>query len=157
RVSNISEIETPTPGLRDSKKTKKIMSGIAGAGIALGLAWAFLIELYLDRSIRRPADIERTLRLPLFLSIPRLKGISGPSVSGLTDRPLLPGPSGTSPAANSGSTSLQLATIPTESQLALNPFYETLRDRLINYFDTLNVRHKPKLVAVTGLGKDSGV
>lgn len=157
RVSNISEIEKPTPALKDSKKTKKIMMGIAGAGIALGFAWAFLIELYLDRSIRRPADIERTLRLPLFLSIPRLKGLTGPGVSSLKHTPLLPGPGGTSAAAGAGSASLQLATLPTESQLALNPFYETLRDRLINYFDTLNVRHKPKLVAVTGLGKDSGV
>jgi len=152
RVSNISQIETPTPGLKDSKKTQKIMAGIAGAGIALGLGWAFAIELFLDRSIRRPADIERTLRLPLFLSIPRLKGIAAPSVSSMSNRPLLPGPSGKSTDSNS-----QLAVIPTESELALNPFYETLRDRLINYFDTLNVRHKPKLVAVTGLGKGTGV
>jgi Mrp family chromosome partitioning ATPase len=39
----------------------------------------------------------------------------------------------------------------------LTAFHETLRDRLISYFDTLNVRHKPKLVAVTGLGRDAGV
>src|SRR5207244_9721188 len=32
----------------------------------------FLTELYLDRSVKRPAEIEIKIGLPLFLSIPRL-------------------------------------------------------------------------------------
>ena len=40
-------------------------------GILGGLALkAFLIEFYLDRSVKRPTEIERKLKIPLFLSIP---------------------------------------------------------------------------------------
>ena len=87
------------------------------AGIALGLAWAFLIEFYFDRSVRRPGDIERDLRIPLFLSIP-------------------------DSARNGHSRGI---------------FHETLRDRLIGFFESINLTHKPKLVAVTGIGRHAGV
>jgi Mrp family chromosome partitioning ATPase len=40
---------------------------------------------------------------------------------------------------------------------ALDPFHETLRDRLLAYFESRNLTHKPKLVAVTGLARDAGV
>ena len=40
---------------------------------------------------------------------------------------------------------------------ALAPFYETLRDRLIAYFEMLNLTHKPKLVALTSCHKGAGV
>jgi len=160
QVSNISVIQSPTPAYRDWSKKTKVVGGIAAGGIALGLAWAFLIELYFDRSVRRPADIERTLGLPLFLSIPRI-GQNGKSKSTTL---LLPAPSvGTGSAATASSspadtsTSLALSTANDNAALALNPFHETLRDRLISYFDSLNLRHKPKLVAVTGVGKDAGV
>ena len=45
-------------------------------------------------------------------------------------------------------------------QNRLNPlhrFYEGLRDRLIVYFETRNLNHKPKLVAVTSCGNGAGV
>ncbi len=147
RAPNIIQIETPTPPVKNSKKAHKLLAGIVVGGFALGLAWAFAIELFFDRSVRRPADIERTLRLPLFLSIPLLSGKQ--AKPGSRDLPRLPGP-----ASAKGS---ELATVVEGADLALTPYYETLRDRLISYFDTLNVRHKPKLVAVTGLGKDTGV
>ena len=38
--------------------------------IGMGLGLAFLIDLFLDRSMKRSSDIERHLRLPVFLSIP---------------------------------------------------------------------------------------
>ncbi len=149
RAPNIIQIETPTPPLKNSDKLHKILAGILVGGFALGLAWAFAIELFFDRTVRRSADIERTLRLPLFLSIPKLGG------GDRTDKnqKLLPGPAGAKGAGESS----QLSLMPGGSELALNPYYETLRDRLISYFETLNVRHKPKLVAVTGLGKNTGV
>jgi hypothetical protein len=43
---------------------------LAFGGIVAGLAWAFLIELVLDRSVKRPIEIESKLKVPLFLSIP---------------------------------------------------------------------------------------
>src|SRR5690606_17848761 len=39
----------------------------------------------------------------------------------------------------------------------LHAFHETLRDRLIGYFENKGLTHKPKLVAVTGLTHASGV
>jgi uncharacterized protein involved in exopolysaccharide biosynthesis len=54
KVSNISLIQTPSPAFIDPNKTLKIAGGIVAGGIGLGLAWAFLIELLLDRSVRRP-------------------------------------------------------------------------------------------------------
>ncbi len=152
RVSNISMIEAPTRPARDSKKQSKMLIGIAVGGIVLGLIWAFLIDIVLDRTVRHSADIERNLKLPLFLSIPKVKthrALVGGKASGLA----LPAPELSKQHPQPTALSLQKE----ESDLALNPYYETLRDRLISYFETLNVRHKPKLVAVTGLGKDSGI
>ena len=39
---------------------------------------------------------------------------------------------------------------------ALRPFHETLRDRLVAYFEMLNLTHKPKLVAVTSCTEGAG-
>ena len=152
-VSNISMIESPTRPVRDWKKKSKILGGLAIGGLAFGLAWAFAIELFIDRSIRRSADIERALKLPLFLSIPKIK-THGDLVGGKSSGLALPAPNKSS---QNTPPSTELSIKSKTSELALNPFYETLRDRLISYFDTINVTHKPKLVAVTGMGKDSGV
>ena len=40
---------------------------------------------------------------------------------------------------------------------ALRPFHETLRDRLVSYFEEIGLTHKPKLVAVTGCDDGAGV
>ena len=72
KVSNINQIQAPTMPTSDRSKVLKIPAAILGGGIALGLVWAFLIELLLDRSVRRPVDFERTIGIPLFLSIPSL-------------------------------------------------------------------------------------
>jgi Mrp family chromosome partitioning ATPase len=40
---------------------------------------------------------------------------------------------------------------------SLAPYCETLRDRLIGYFESVNLTHKPKLIGLTGIGKDTGV
>jgi Mrp family chromosome partitioning ATPase len=39
----------------------------------------------------------------------------------------------------------------------LRPFFETLRDRMMTYFEMINLTHKPKLVAVTSCGAGAGV
>lgn len=154
RVSNISQIQTPTPPFKDWKKMYQILAGIAGSGFVIGLGWAFLIELYLDRSIRRPNDVERALQLPLFLSIPKTKARKAKKQRA-RKKSADEAHGGAWPAGD------QLTVVPPETgdprMPALNPFHETLRDRLISYFDSLNLRHKPKLIAVTGLGRNSGV
>jgi len=117
RALNIAEIQTPTPPRIDMIRQWKLLGGIAGGGLAIGIVWAFLIEFYFDHSIRRPQDVERILRIPLFLSIPDF-GRNGHN---------------------------------------RRVFHETLRDRLIGYFESRNLTHRPKLLAVTGVGRSAGV
>jgi uncharacterized protein involved in exopolysaccharide biosynthesis/Mrp family chromosome partitioning ATPase len=148
KVQNINLLQTPSAPYRQPLDAKKI--GLcAVAGILTGLVWAFLLELYLDRSVRRPADLARMLRAPLFLTIPKMK-IEAETMA-------LAAPDAKSP----GATSTELVPAGAKKSRArgnsLQPFHETLRDRLIGYFESRNLTHKPKLVAVTGLGHDSGV
>ncbi len=70
RVSNISRIQAPSPPFLDvSVLVKAVALSLVGS-IAAGIALAFLIELCLDRSLRRSAEIETLLGLSLFASIP---------------------------------------------------------------------------------------
>jgi succinoglycan biosynthesis transport protein ExoP len=150
KVSNITQIQTPSSPFRAPMKLKPM--GLAAAmGIFIGFGWAFLIEMYFDRSVRRPKDLERLMRAPLFLSIPRL---------GTRDLALrLEAPS--RPALTGGSDHVNGSTPPEPVSLgridAFAAFHETLRDRLIGYFESRNLTHKPKLVAVTGLRRGAGV
>lgn len=145
RVSNISLIESPTPPKQNWGKKIKLLGGLCFGGVAAGLAWALLIELFMDRSIRRPADVARWLQLPLFLSIPKVSKMADANEA----KRALP--------ASSDSKAPHPTPATSEQGESLSPFHETLRDRLISYFDSLDVRHKPKLVAVTGIGKNTGI
>jgi Mrp family chromosome partitioning ATPase len=153
KVSNISVIQTPTPPAVDPGKTAKIAGGIAAGGLALGVAWAFLIEMLLDRSIRRPAEVERLLRIPLFLSIPR----SGPPPRRGWRRKRQAQTNTKGTAENAAVVLLAGGSRVDPPTAPLNPYFETLRDRLIGYFESRNLTHKPKLVAMTGIAPDSGV
>ena len=147
KVSNISQIQAASPAFREQINFKKPATAILG-GLAAGLVWAFLIELYFDRSVRRPGELAKLVRAPLFLSIPELKAgaktrSKGPqlALTGGTDAEI----AGSEPVA------------PSSGAAALMPFHETLRDRLISFFESKNLTHKPKLVAVTGVLDAAGV
>ena len=129
-VSNISEIQKPSPPSRDRIAATRLLGLICGAGIFLGIGWAFATELFLDRTVKQPADIERLVHPAFFLAIPSL-GKAG---------------------RVNGSRALALT-----ADQALIPFHDTLRDRLSTYFESKGLRHKPKMVAVTGVGIGSGV
>jgi succinoglycan biosynthesis transport protein ExoP len=151
KVSNISQIQTPSPPQADLKKKLQITLGLAVGGIALGFGWSLLIEFYLDRSVRRPVDVERMLGLPLFLSVPALKRKKQARSAKAQASP---------EQVSDASTALARTTEQFASQddaLLLHTFHETLRDRLISYFESRNLTHKPKLLAVTGLDRGSGV
>ena len=70
KVINMSQVESPTPPGLDYKKMMKLVGMVLAGCIGLGLGLAFLIDLFLDRSLKRVSEVERHLRLPVFLSIP---------------------------------------------------------------------------------------
>jgi uncharacterized protein involved in exopolysaccharide biosynthesis/Mrp family chromosome partitioning ATPase len=158
KAPNISIIQSPTPpGKGWSKAFKKKVAMVAAGGVLGGLALAFLTELFLDRSIKRPTDIEAKLRLPLFISIPNIgkngHGQRAPMAGG---RHLQLNDAADDSAANKKAVD-QTGVAPWDRRYSLRRYYEGLRDRLIVYFETRNLTHKPKLVAVTSCGKGAGV
>jgi hypothetical protein len=146
RMPNISIVQTPSPAVRVAIDVKKLVIGLAAGGFAVATAIALLIELVLDRTVKRSLELERRLRIPLLLSIPYL----GPGNQRLRLHD----------AGHDSETALQerarsdLAN--TEDGDALRPFCEAIRDRLGVFFEANNMSHKPKLVAVTGLAKNAG-
>ena len=152
-VSNISEIQSPSSPIKAKSKRIMIVPGLAAAGVCLGIAWAFLVELYLDRTVRRPIEIERKLNLPLFLSIP--------VVDRSFKKKLHKSPNQEKPAVASSANGKEALSARNKREnlvtQALQPYYATLRDRLIGFCENRNITHKPKLIAVTGLAKGSGV
>ncbi len=157
KVSNISIIQSPTPPLLGwSKKIEKTVSLLAASGILAGLALAFLMELVLDRSVKRPSEIETKLGLPLFISIPdaQRNGYGKRAWRIGAGRLLLHNAPGN--AAGRGMPA-GTSIAPWDREHPLRRFYEGLRDRLIVYFEVRNAVHKPKLVAVTSCGAGAGV
>jgi hypothetical protein len=141
RMPNISIVQAPSPATKVTKDVKKFVIGLAGGGIGIGIAIALLIELVLDRTVKRSFELEQRLRIPLLMSIPDFGSNGAP---------------------------LRLHDAGHDSQLAgdensrddggelLRPFCEAIRDRLGLFFELNNMAHKPKLVAVTGLAKNAG-
>jgi uncharacterized protein involved in exopolysaccharide biosynthesis/Mrp family chromosome partitioning ATPase len=160
--SNISQVEAPTPPARILNKFNKIIAGIFFGGLAVAFALPFVIELYLDRSLKRPLDVQARLGLPFFVSIPLMNGNGGSrALKNVKKMALLPGK--TEKAGERATAGPQPAPL-TNGHLALwekshglEPFYETLRDRLMTFFEMINLTHKPKLVAVTSCREGAGV
>jgi uncharacterized protein involved in exopolysaccharide biosynthesis/Mrp family chromosome partitioning ATPase len=152
KAPNIGIIQSPSPPVKQwPKKLKKMAAILAVGGIAAGLALAFLIEMFLDRSLKRPVEIETKLGLPLFISIPDFTKNGYPRTKIKGKNPLLL----TETAGKDASENIALA--PWNRQHPLRRFCEGLRDRLIVHFEVKNVTHKPKLVAVTSCAKGAGV
>jgi succinoglycan biosynthesis transport protein ExoP len=144
RMPNISVVQTPLPATKFKRNIKNFVIGLAGGGIALGVAMALLIELVLDRTVKRSTELEQRLRIPLLLSIPNLSS-NGHRLR-LHD-------SGQNSPFEEGSAEALSALDDGE---LLRPFCEAIRDRLGLYFEMNHMSHKPKLVAVTGLAKNAG-
>jgi Mrp family chromosome partitioning ATPase/uncharacterized protein involved in exopolysaccharide biosynthesis len=163
KTPNIKWIETPSPPGRDWSNANKRVRTIAFGGVFAGLAWAFLIEFLLDRSVRRPIEIETKLKLPLFLSIPDVSRNGHARLAGTAERRRLQWntdeegdtPVGDSDPALGKNDALELVSL--ERNRSLQLFYEALRDRLVVYFEVRSLTHKPKLVAVTSASRGAGV
>jgi uncharacterized protein involved in exopolysaccharide biosynthesis/Mrp family chromosome partitioning ATPase len=148
RVSNINTVEAPTPPYKDMTKQIKVMAMMIGGGILAGLAWAFFIEFYLDTSVRRTKEIESRLKLPLLISIPDISRNGHRRLIQAAERRQLQfqNPDGDADGVLSWETSS-----------CLNPFYDALRDKLVNYFENARTIIQPKLISVTGTEKGCGV
>ena len=59
--ANISILDHPKPPVRERQKTPKMMGIAAASGVLGGLRWAFLLELYVDHTVKRPKEIEGEL------------------------------------------------------------------------------------------------
>jgi hypothetical protein len=183
RVFNISQIQAATPPISDPSKKLKVSAAILVGGIVLAIALSFLIEFYLDRSIKRPVEIENQMGLPLFISIPLLSlgkqrrslknGAEAKTTSALaawTGRgwTLLVRVNGSheggelskaqkDAAITASSPDNDQHPAPWHAKFVLRPFCDALRDSLITFFEVNNLTHKPKLVAVTSCSPGAGV
>ena len=157
QMPNLRVIQSPsTPKPTYDKLTKKVVGGLAAAGVGIGVGLAFMIELLFDRRIKRPTDIQARLQLPLLLSIPYIKRKERGGLM-LAPEPSIPR------IGNNGAPRGELAQIKMTPEAAVRkanhfilPYSETIRDRIIFNFEVNNVTHKPKLVAVASLSEGAG-
>ena len=159
QIPNISPVQEPSAPMRVSREMPKKMAMSVFGAIALGIGIAFLFDLILDPSIKRPLEIEARLRIPLMLTIPlvarngahrRFLGGIWPKHSRKRRRRLLadyrPAPPPPRPER-----------APWEISHFVRPFCDALRDRLILLFQLKEMTHKPKLVALTSCSEGAGV
>lgn len=155
RGNNIQVIQEPSPPYKDFKKFYKTLGMMVFSGLLIGLAWAFLIEFYLDRSVKRPEDVRTKLRMPFFLSIPDLDHQPRRRLAAAQRKRLAFNGNGNGTASPAANGALEVAS-PTVNH-ALRSHCDALRDRLVNYFESINLTRKPKLVAITSTSKGAGV
>jgi uncharacterized protein involved in exopolysaccharide biosynthesis/Mrp family chromosome partitioning ATPase len=148
KMPNISAVQRPSPPMLNTKTRNKIFLGLAGGGVALGIALALLRGLLLNRTVGRPLQLETQLHIPLMLSIPYANARNGHLALPPNGSPANPG---------------ALATRPRNSKLApweaghfMRPYCDAIRDRLGLYFELNHLTHKPKVVGVAGFSEDAG-
>lgn len=154
--TSISKVQAPSPPFRDfAQLYKKVAMAVVG-GLLVGLILAFLTEKLFDRTLKRSKDVESLLAAPLFLTIPsmkfRSKRLSIADAGKSTEAGLPVAKRKTGDGA-----SIDVMDIPREGLEELKPYHDALRDRLVNHFDARDMRHKPKLIAVTSCGDGAGV
>ncbi len=158
RMPNITLVQHPSVPVKTfDEMTRKIILGLAGGGLGLGIGLAFLIELVLVRKVGRPIEIQARLQLPLLLTIPYIrKKARGGFMLDRLQQPLRLGTGEELTVPHADATDEGLATASRRTNHFILPYSETIRDRIVFNFEVNNVTHKPKLVAVTGLSEGAG-
>lgn len=150
KIPNISVVQKPSRPVRVQGELKKPVTMLAAGGLGLGVALAFLIELVLNRSVRRPVELEAQLRIPLLISIPYFSTKSRSRMR-LKNK---------EHGGAENTKALQKAPNPNLAPWATDHFIrsasEELRDRLILWFQLKNLTHKPKLVGIAGVDGGEG-
>jgi len=146
KIPNISPVQRPSPPIKVTTGRRKLALGLAGGGLALGIALSLLNELILNRTVKRSLELEKVLGVAPLLSIPyskngRARGDARPNKNGLA---LVP----------AGSKRASVA--PWDADHFVRTYCEAIRDRIGLYFELHQLTHKPKLVGVAGLSEASG-
>jgi polysaccharide biosynthesis transport protein len=146
KIPNISVVQRPSPPIFVTTRRNKIMMGLAGGGLALGVAFALLKELVLNRTVRRAVELERFIGVSPLLSVPYNPKAPHvwPSKPNGKVNALVPK---AAPAKN-------LA--PWDTNHFIRPYCEAIRDRIGLYFELHQLTHKPKLVGVAGFSEAAG-
>ncbi len=148
KMPNISAVQRPSTPILETKTRDKIALGLAGGGVALGIALALLRGLVLNPTVGRPLELETGLHIPLMLSIPYSRALNGRSALPRNGSPANPGALVTTPRHP------KLA--PWETGHFIRPYCDAIRDRLGLYFELNHLTHKPKLVGVAGFSEAAG-
>jgi len=148
KMPNISAVQRPSPPMLETKMRNKIALGLAGGGIAVGIALALLRGLALNRTVGRPLQLETQLHIPLMLSIPYSNGRNGHLVLPPNSSPANPGALATKRHHS------KLA--PWEAGHFMRRSCDAIRDRLGLYFELNQLTHKPKLVGVASFSEAAG-
>ena len=149
KIPNISTVQTPSPPRIVTGTRNKLALLLAGAGLALGLVIALVSDLVLNRTVKRPLELERQLHAPLLLSIPYTPA------NGRLRLPAGAGGKELEPYRN-GNGSNGWAIAPWSVGHFIRPYCEAIRDRLGLYFELNHLTHKPKLVGVTSFSHGAG-
>lgn len=177
KMPNIGIVQKPSAAFLAPAVNRKIALGIIFCCTAFAVGLAFFIDLFLDRSVRRPQEIEGRLQTRLALTIPHLLKLENrgtrtsrskkrrrkersrrSSGSIKNDRAIelsgdrSSGKSGARRRRRHRSSSLQ----PWHSDHFIRPYTDTIRDRLGYYFQINQILHKPKLIGVTSVSNGVG-
>ena len=147
KITNITIIEEPTIGAKDLKKLKKKLAIALGGAIAAGLGLAFGIDFFLDRTVKRPKEMEQALQMPVFATIPLISGKAK----------ALPAP--VDPVDGSAK-AMPLVPIgpgfaPWDEDDRMFSYYAALCDRLVLTYRGDN--HKPKIIGFSSCHHGAGV
>jgi polysaccharide biosynthesis transport protein len=146
KMSNIQPVQTPSAAALNVSQTLKKVAGAFIVLCAMGIGLAFLLEFFVDRTVRRPGQFETKFQMPLFLSIPKL-GLNGHAK-------MLPLHS-TPDAPNTAVARADQLKETWAADHPLRPFIDGLRDRTLIHFE--GDPHKPKLIGVTSVSTGVGV
>ena len=146
-MSNIEAVQKPSPPAPNVSQRLKLVAGAFFGCLAAGLALAFFIEILVDHTIRKPAEFESKVRIPLFLSIPKL-GLNGHAR-------MLPFPVPAREAEPEDTTSEVELKQTWAADHPLREFIDGLRDATLTHFG--GDPHKPKLIGITSCGGNAGV
>lgn len=156
RVLGMYLTQSPTPAGPDMKKVLKLVGMAFGGCVGLGIGLAFLIDMFLDRTIRRRQDVIRHLHLPVLLTIPDTMWKNRIHFPWLVTNGHAKQRS-EDDAADEASPTPSMAVADWNPTNYLQSHVEGLRERIVTRFEVDNVTHKPKLVALTSCDHGAGV